>query len=383
MRQPRRRVRIGITGSYGGLNLGDEAILSAIIKQLRASVDVEITVFSRNPDDTLWRHDVEHAVPVRDMTREESRAAVSDLDILVFGGGGILYDREAEVYLREVVLAHELGVPVMVYAVSAGPLRLRSARERVADAMSRAAVVSVRDRHGRRLLEDIGVHREVHLTADPALLLDAEPLPDDALVREGLDTSRRMVGFSVREPGPAAPDIDVDHYHALLANAADFIVDRWEADIVFVPMERGQMDVQHSHAVVSRMQNATRATVLKGTYTPGQIMTLIGHVQFAVGMRLHFLIFAALQKVPFVALPYSSKVAGLLQDLGMDMPPLDNVNAGRLLATIDQSWDLRANIRSRVEQSLPSLQARARESNELLVQLIRRRGVKRVSRASR
>lgn len=382
MRSPATRFHVGITGSYGGLNLGDEAILKSIITQLRASLPVEITVFSRNAEDTLRRHDVEHAVPVRDLTREESKTVVSDLDVLVFGGGGILYDREAEIYLREVGLAQELGIPVMIYAVSAGPLRMRSARERVAEALSRASVVTVRDRQGRRLLEDIGVHRDVHLTADPALLLTPEPLPDDALVREGLDTSRRLVGFSVREPGPAAPEIDVAHYHALLANAADFIVDRWEADVVFVPMERGQMDVQHSHAVVSRMQNATRATVLKGAYTPGQLISLLGHCQFAVGMRLHFLIFAALQGVPFVALPYSSKVMGLLQDLDMEMPPLDNVNTGRLLAMIDQSWDLRATIRSRIEQRIPALKARAQETNELLVQLLRTQGVKRSTAAN-
>lgn len=376
MQRPAHRFRVGITGSYGGLNLGDEAILKSIIAQLRASLPVEILVFSRNAEDTLRRHDVEQAVPVRDMTREEAKAAVAGLDVLVFGGGGILYDHEAEIYLREVILAQELGVPVMVYAVSAGPLQTRTARERVATAITQAAVVTVRDRHGRRLLEDIGVHREVQLTADPALLLEPEPLPEDALLREGMDSARRLVGFSVREPGPAAPEIDVDHYHALLANAADFIVDRWEADIVFVPMERGQMDVQHSHAVISRMQNATRATVLKGSYTAGQVLTLIGHFQFAVGMRLHFLIFSALQRVPFVALPYSSKVTGLLQDLEMNVPPLDDVNTGRLLATIDQSWDLRATLRRRIEQRLPALQARARETNALLVQLLRRRRVK-------
>ena len=31
-----RRLRIGISGSYGGMNLGDEAILEGILGQLRA-----------------------------------------------------------------------------------------------------------------------------------------------------------------------------------------------------------------------------------------------------------------------------------------------------------------------------------------------------------
>jgi hypothetical protein len=57
--------------------------------------------------------------------------------------------------------------------------------------------------------------------------------------------------MSVREPGSAAPDLDEDHYHTLLANAADYMVDRLDADIVFVPMERRMLDMQHSHAVIA------------------------------------------------------------------------------------------------------------------------------------
>ena len=62
---------MGISGSYGGLNLGDEAILHSIIGQLRNSVDVEITVFSRNAQDTNVRHNVEKVVEVRNFTKVE------------------------------------------------------------------------------------------------------------------------------------------------------------------------------------------------------------------------------------------------------------------------------------------------------------------------
>src|SRR5262249_45023667 len=164
--------------------------------------------------------------------------------------------------------------------------------------------------------------QDIEVTADPAFLLEPEPLPADALTREGLNENRRLIGLSVREPGAAAPDLEEAHYHALLANAADYMVDRLDADLVFVPMEPRQKDTQHSHAVVSRMAYAHRATVLKGEYTPGQLLSLIGHFDFALGMRLHFLIFAALNRVPFVALPYSSKVLGFLEDLEIGMPPL-------------------------------------------------------------
>jgi polysaccharide pyruvyl transferase CsaB len=370
---PRNRAfRVGISGSYGGLNLGDEAILESIITQLRGALPVEIVVFSRDPQDTRKRHQVGHAIPIRQLTRTEARAEVERLDVFVLGGGGILYDDEAEEYLREVFLAHEANIPVMAYAISAGPLQRRSVRNTVGEALNAAAIVTVRDRQGRKLLEDAGVQQEIRVTADPALLLNPEPLPPDALRCEGLMTQRRLVGFSVREPGPAAPDIDVNHYHRLLATAADFMVDRLDADVVFVPIERQHMDIQQSHAVVAQMQCAQRATVLKGEYTPRQLLSLIGHFEFSVGMRLHFLIFSALQNVPFVALPYAPKVTDLLQDLELEMPPFRHVNTGRLLATIDRSWDWRDSIRARIQRRLPHLQERAGYTNKLLVGLIAR-----------
>ncbi len=362
-------LRIGISGSYGGINLGDEAILEGILDQIRKDLQAEITVYTRDAEDTRQRHGVENAVLIRDLTREEAKEQIEGLDLLILGGGGILYDKDAESYLREVDLAHEYGVPVMVYAVSAGPLNDSKTREHVRDSLNRAAIITVRDRQGKRLLEEVGVEKQILVTADPALLLEPEELPDSALEREGLEGRHRLVGFSVREPGPAAPDIDVEHYHALLANAADFIVDRLEADIAFVPMERKKMDVQHAHAVISQMQHAPRATVLKGEYTARQMITLISSFEFAVGMRLHFLIFSALAGVPFVALPYASKVTGLIEDLEMEMPPLRDVNGGRLIATIDRSWDYRKQNRRKTTRLLPELQERARTTHEHLISL--------------
>jgi polysaccharide pyruvyl transferase CsaB len=368
MEETTKRLRIGISGSYGGMNLGDEAILEGILGQLRAAVPADITVFSRNPADTLARHRVEHAVPVREMTRREVTPEVEALDLLILGGGGILYDRDAESYLREVFLAHELGVPVVVYAISAGPLETAAAREKVRAALNASAVVTVRDRQGYRLLEDVGVTREIHLTADPAFLVQPEELSIEALKAEGVEFDRHLVGFSVREPGPAAPDLDTDEYYALLANAADFMVDRLDADVVFVPMER--FDVQHSHAVVAHMRNSERAEILRRRYSPGQILDLMGRFEFAVGMRLHFLIFAASRGTPFTALPYASKVTGLLEDLDMEAPKLGSVGIGQLLARIDRSWDSRADIRAKIERRLPAMQSRAKQTNRLLMRIL-------------
>jgi polysaccharide pyruvyl transferase CsaB len=351
------------------MNLGDEAILESILAQL-STLSAELTVFSKNPQDTLRRHRVARSLAPRGLTRKEVRDEIAQLDLLVLGGGGILYDSDAAEYLREVFVAHEVGVPVLLYAISAGPLETDAARRAVRDALDASAstVVTVRDAYARRLLEDVGVAKDIHVTADPAFLLEPEPLPIEQLRAEGVDFDRPLIGFSVREPGPAAPDLEPDAYYALLSNAADYVIERYDADVLFVPMER--TDVHHSHAVVSHMEYAERAEILRRGYSPRQILDLMGRFELAIGMRLHFLIFAALRGTPFTALPYASKVEGLLADLGLPSPPLSAINPGQLIARVDRAWDSRAVLREQILRRVPALRARAAATHGYLLELL-------------
>jgi polysaccharide pyruvyl transferase CsaB len=364
--------RVGISGSYGGLNLGDEAILQGIIEGLSRSLPVEITVFTRDAEDTRRRHPtVARVVPVRELARKEILPEIRRLDLLILGGGGILFDEEAQIYLREVELALENNVAVMLYAIGAGPLKTSQVQAHVREILERVDAVTVREAKAHKVLEDIGIGREIVVTADPAFLLQPDQPPRGAFDLGGLRRVRHLVGMSVREPGGAAPDIEQNVYHALLANAADFMVERYDAGVVFVPMEPRMRDAQHAHAVISQMFHAQRATVLTGEYTSAQLLALVGRFDFAIGMRLHFLIFAALQGVPFVALPYASKVEGFLADLDIVMPPIQKVSAGRLIAYIDQYWDRRRKLQKSIQKVLPSLRRRALESNAIAVRLLK------------
>lgn len=144
----------------------------------------------------------------------------------------------------------------------------------------------------------------------------------------------------MREPGRAAERLDVDGYHRLLAQIGDFLVHRIDAYVLFVPMERD--DIRHSHGVLSHMTAADRGRILHGDYRPAQILGLMRHFDLAVGMRLHFLIFAAMMGTPFLPLPYAGKVFDLAQRLGV--PALRGVEReveGPLLAEVDRLWDER------------------------------------------
>jgi polysaccharide pyruvyl transferase WcaK-like protein len=318
----------------------------------------------------MARHHPEHVVEVRSLTRMEITPEIRDLDLFILGGGGILFDKEVDVYLRELEIAHQNEVPSMVYAVGAGPLNNENSRKKVRETLNNVDIITVRDREAKKILEDVGVTNQILVTADPAFLLEPEPLPPNALELEQMHEDRAIIGISVREPGPAAPDIDPNFYHGLLANAADFLISRLDADVIFVPMERQVLDTQHSHAVIAKMLQPQHAWVVKGDYSPGQMLSFIKHFTFSIGMRLHFLIFSALQGVPFVALPYATKVSGLLDNLHVPMPPLNRVDSGLVNAYIDKAWDERAVTKTKIQQLLPSLKALAAENNRLATGLL-------------
>jgi polysaccharide pyruvyl transferase CsaB len=367
----KRTYRIGIFGSYGYWNHGDEAILASILGQIRAEVQAEVTVFSQNDETTKRLHQVEHVVAVRKLTRDELRPELEGLDLLIIGGGGILYDEWVRKHFTVEALAMEMEIPIMIYGAGAGPLEDESSIEQVVALVGAAREVTVRDRSAKQVLERLGITREIHITADPALLLEAEPLPEGLFEREGIWGERPLVGISLREPGGAAPGMTEEHYHALVAGAADFIVERYGANLLFIPMEPRTQDLQHSHAAISQMRFPQRAFVLQGEYGPRQILSLIGKLDFAVGMRLHFLIFSAMQRVPFVALPYASKVSGFIEAAGLEMPPLEDITTGQFLAYLDKTWDGREQVREKLDQTIPPLQEQARENQRILMEMLK------------
>ncbi|AIR96963.1 polysaccharide pyruvyl transferase family protein [Streptomyces glaucescens] len=356
--------RIGLLGSYGGFNLGDEAILTCMLRCLRTHrPQARLVALSRNAEHTRANHPaLDEVVDWEGVPQRRLLDVLSRLDLLVLGGGGILYDGEARRYLRLVAAAQARGVRTFAYAIGAGPLRETEDREAVRTVLAGMAEVVVRDEESHLVLEEAGLDRDVVVTADPALLLPPEPFTDRMMRQEGIPAeAHRLVGMSVREPGRAAEKLDEGDYHALLADVADFLVRRLDAHVVFVPMER--QDVHHAHGVLSRMTAPDRGRILHSVYSPGQVLGFMAHLDLVVGMRLHFLIFAALSGLPVLPLPYSGKVFDFARRLGA--PALVGVareQAGLLLAEVDRLWDEFPQRRGDFEERVRRLRGRAGET---------------------
>lgn len=85
-----RPLRVGVLGHYGNDNLGDEAIIQAVIQNLRRRVpDVDVVCFSVNPANTRARHGVEaHPISRFAAAPRPASAVVEPLTASPLSSGG-------------------------------------------------------------------------------------------------------------------------------------------------------------------------------------------------------------------------------------------------------------------------------------------------------
>ena len=63
---------------------------------------------------------------------------------------------------------------------------------------------------------------------------------------------------------------------------------------------------------------------IQGSYSGEEMMGIIGHTRVIISMRLHTLIFAAVQRVPMIGLVYDPKVRSFLDAVGQPVAGIDS-----------------------------------------------------------
>ncbi len=330
--------KIVISGYYGFNNAGDEALLSAILASLRAiEPDVDITVISGNPGNTIAMHQVKSLYR---FAAVRLLKAIGEADLVISGGGSLLQDvtskRSLLYYLSIIAAAKCKGRKVMLFAQGIGPIRNRFMRLLTRTVCNKADLITVRDRDSAEELERMGVSVEnVEITADSVLTLNpASKLKGkEFLSKAGLDPYRPIIGVSVRE-WP-------DNQHCLeqIAIALGSISDRFNAQIAVLPLQVS-MDMKASQILMNYLPKTRNKVVLvKGKYSTEDFLSIIGCFRLLIGMRLHALIFAAVMKVPLMAVSYDPKVDSFVKEIGARaVGTVADLDAERVVQAAEMLW---------------------------------------------
>ena len=322
-----------VCGAYGRGNAGDDAILEAIVTELRQiDPDLPIWVLSRNPDDTRLTYRV-NSIYTFAFPRFLRRMGKTRL--YINGGGSLMQDvtshRSLWFYLFTISAAKRLGCQVMMYGCGIGPIHSPANRRRAAKVLQKSVdAITLRDTHSREELEDMGVtNPEIILSADPTVILPAAPeqVVDGILESQGIDPKGRYIGFALR-PWPG-----FEEKAALFGAAADYAYEKYGLIPVFLPIER-RLDVGAARLAAQHMK--APHYILPETGSSDHTIGLFARMQVVVSMRLHALVFAAGQGVPLVGVVYDQKISSFLSYIGQDLyTDLDAVTVEALRAHID------------------------------------------------
>ena len=315
-RKTGKRDGVLICGAYGRGNAGDDAILEAIVREMRQlDPDMPLWVLSRKPKETRLIYRV-NAIYTFHVPRFLLR--MRKIRLYINGGGSLMQDatsrRSLWFYLFTLWAAKVLGNPVIMYGCGIGPIRSPFNRRLCAKVLQkRVDTITLRDTHSKTELENMGVtHPQIILSADPTVILPAaDPATVDGILEnEKLDPAGSYIGFTLR-PWPG-----FESKAQILAQAADYAYERYGLTPVFLPIER-RLDVPAAGQVTRRMKAPYH--VLDAGGSSAHTIGLFARMKVVVSMRLHALVFSAGQGVPLVGVVYDPKVSSFLSYIGQDL----------------------------------------------------------------
>lgn len=363
--EPYKRGDIIISGYYGFDNMGDDSLLSSMIDGIKKNApDARITVLSNSPDKTSA------VCGVRCVNRFNIPAVAREMrgaKLLISGGGSLLQDgtsrKSLYYYVTIMKMAKKRGLKLMLYANGLGPLVSDKSRSMAAEIIKAADYVSLREKRSELLAEELGIG-SLKVTADPAFLL--EPASDEWIdhIKRRESISRPYFIVSIKDGNNFGERSRPELIDFLAADIAALAVEH-SMTPVFIPMHPGK-----DGAITRELcQKVGQGKVISGL-TAAELCGLLRDAGFAVGMRLHMLIFAARMGVPMVGISYDPKIDAFLEYLG-EGKSLDvrTITAGELYSAASELLKDRGARSERIKSRSAELRELALTDCEATVKL--------------
>jgi len=343
-----------IAGYFGFDNPGDEAILSVTLKNFKKLIpNAQFLVVSGNPIETKKIH---HVNAINWTNISEITQAARKCDFIILGGGGLFHDyfkfnpddilsknhSGISFYTTFVFLATLFDKPLIINAVGVGPLLTNNGKLYTKISFLQSNIITVRDLESKEQLKKLGINgNDVFVTTDLSFNLDKYTQKNKIkkiLKKEGISKfDKPILGVCLRN---WSYNLDSNVWEENLAKSLDKFLDLHDFKIMFIPFQKLKSnledDISVAERIVSNMKHKENPVILKGHYTFDILSGIISICNFVVGMRLHSIIFSAINLIPFIGIIYDPKVKNILRQLnyeeyGIELSKINENNFNELL----------------------------------------------------
>lgn len=252
--------------------------------------------------------------------------AIKSCDLMVVSGGDILADygeTAVKHYFFPIAVAKALKKPVYVFAQSISTYKNEKLKRFAKHYLDKVDLITVREKISYDYLQSIGIKGPFYLTADPAFLL--KPSFEERLRKildiEGINGNLPLtVGISVSETLTKWGGSDSEQFLRIMATVCDTLVKRYDAKLIFVPHVTYSSNPNNDDRIVGKkivnvMKEKKSVRLIKGEYSCRDLKAIIGKCDVFIGARTHATIASTSQHIPTLALAYSTKAYGIMDDV--------------------------------------------------------------------
>ncbi|MGB5824625.1 MAG: polysaccharide pyruvyl transferase CsaB [Proteocatella sp.] len=365
--------KILLSGYFGFDNVGDEAILNAMIKGLRKEIpEAELVALSANPILTAKKNGI------RSIDRMSILAIIKemkDMDLFISGGGSLFQDvtskRSILYYLGVAYLAKKIfRKKVMIYSQGIGPVIHESNRKKVAKLFNQLDVINVRDKQSMLELNSMGVMDNIKVTTDTVFSLEKPDfqLGKELLEKNGVDTKKLTVGVSVRSWKDCTPRI-VDE----MVKTIEGLRGR-DMNVVMLPFHFPH-DLEVCEKIYAKLElderDALKPYVMKELMGEEAFLSVMVNMDIMVSMRLHGLIFATVCNAYPIGISYDPKIQSLLEEMGREKAmEVEDINATELISQIEYAIENIDELREKTVDMAELMRDRALANNKMVKELL-------------
>ncbi|MEM2144621.1 MAG: polysaccharide pyruvyl transferase family protein [Candidatus Jordarchaeaceae archaeon] len=258
----------------------------------------------------------------------------------------------------QILLAKSLGKTVVMFPNSVGPFRTSVGKFLAKLALNNCEFVLIREPISFNIVKSLGIHSNIILTADTALLFKSSA---NYLHNE---FSGPRVGVCPGIYGHSLSKKEVDRYIRAHAQALDDCIEKYGLKVFFLPhfvMGFFHDDLQICKQIFARMKNANSAEIIYEP-TAEKFKSMLDTMDMVISSKMHPAILAASGYVPVLCIVYDHKQTGFFQNLGMTNCILDirKLSYKILSCKIDYVWNKRKLLSASLRNQIPQLQENVR-----------------------
>ncbi len=382
--------QITLLGSNSGNNVGDAAILSAVLEVLSKKLpEARFYVPTVNPEFINTRYRGRYNVEAFDIMPWNgalrffgipSFRCLKKSDVALICDGIIFGKKLFNPAFNMLITLAPLAIAakllkcrLVCYCTGIGPFPNGLGSGLARFLIQSCDLVMMREGESAKLTKDIGVTRHVHLTGDAAYL---NPVSDGARAQQicselGIDSGKPLLGINatgyinawVKEGGSNS---DPEAMVEALTRGIELAREKISGGFTPLIFSTHPMDLKITTELSRRL---SAPLISNSTYLSHDMQAMMRLCSLFVGMRFHSLVLSSAVGVPIVGLVYAPKVRGLMQSLETPEFALElaDLSPENLSETLARAWRRRGELKTIQQVAVGRFKQGADHAAELLV----------------